>query len=120
MTTDDKSGTQEDHLDASISPRGRFERMELALSRIEDKLDTKADQISLALLERQVGALERIDSNRVAAAEALKVEKDTTAAALKEVGDVRYRTLMWIVGLATAVSMAISSLLVILRVVNLE
>ena len=114
----DKAGTQEEHLDASITPRGRFGRLETALSRIEDKLDTKADLIAYVMLEKQVSSLERIDSNRVAAAEALRVEKETTAAALKEVGDVRYRTLMWIVGVAMALSMAISTLLVILRVVS--
>ena len=109
-----REGTQEEHLDASITPGGRFARMELALSRIEDKLDTKADQAAHLILERQVQALERVDSNRVAAAEALKVEKDTTAAALKEVGDVRYRTLMWIVAVVTVISLSLSALVAIL------
>ena len=107
---------KEEHLDASITPRGRFERMESALFRIEDKLDTKADQAAHLILERQVQALERVDSNRVAAAEALKVEKDTTAAALKEVGDVRYRTLMWIVGTVTVISLSLSTLVAILSI----
>lgn len=90
--------------------------MELALSRIEDKLDTKADQAAHMILEKQVQALERVDSNRIAAAEALKVEKDTTAAALKEVGDVRYRTLMWIVGAVTVVSLSLSALVAALSI----
>ena len=101
--------TLDAHDDASISPRGRFERMEAALSRIEDKLDTKAEQSAHVILERQVSALERIDSNRLAAAEALRVEKETTAAALKEVSEVRDRSMRMYVGAATFISMAISA-----------
>ena len=106
----------EEHLDASITPRGRFERMELALSRIEDKLDTKADQVAHLILEKQVAALERVDSNRLAAAEALRVEKETTAAALKEVSEVRDRSMRMYVGAATFISMAVSATVAILAV----
>ena len=101
-----RDGTQEEHLDASITPGGRFGRMELALSRIEDKIGTKADQSAHNILEKQVAALERVDSNRLAAAEALRVEKETTASALKEVGEVRDRSMRMFVGAATFVSMA--------------
>lgn len=108
----------------SISPSGRFARMEAALDRIESKLDLKADLVRLEALEtkqklfedhvndlisgrtmsaqsqeylrRFTGMEEAIDklnsewSNRVAVAQA--VEK---------AGDARYRSLMWLVGLAT-------------------
>ena len=110
------SMTLDSHDDASISPRGRFERMEAALSRIEDKLDTKAEQAAHLILEKQVSSLERIDSNRLAAAEALRVEKETTAAALKEVSEVRDRSLRMFVGAATLVSMAISGAVALLSV----
>jgi len=94
--------------------------MEKTLMRIEDKLDTKADEVELAVLSKQVQSLERIDSNRVAAADALLAEKTATASALKEYADVRYRTLMWIVGVATTVSMGISIALIIAKMVNVR
>jgi len=104
----------------AITARGRFERMEQTLARIEEKLDTKADEAELTMLTRQVLSLERIDSNRVAAADALLAEKTATASALKEYADVRYRTLMWIVGVATFVSMAISASVAIANIMNLH
>lgn len=102
----------------SITPSGRFARMESSLQRIEDKLDTKAEHAEIKLLEQRVTSLERIDSNRVAAAEALLTEKLTTAAAVKEVADMRYRTLGWVVGTVTVLNVAIAGVLAFTNLVN--
>jgi hypothetical protein len=52
---------QEEHMSTdggSISPAGRFQRMEDALDRIETKLDAKADLLRLESLERHVADME--------------------------------------------------------------
>ena len=103
------AGPPNDPDTGAITARGRFERMEQALVRIEDKLDTKADEVEVAVLAKQVQSLERIDSNRVAAAEALLAEKMATADALEKFANVRYRTLMWVVGIATFISLIVSA-----------
>lgn len=42
----------------ALSSQGRFQRMEEALARIEQKLDTKADAVRLEALEKHVSDLE--------------------------------------------------------------
>lgn len=110
MTEHDDSG--------GITPSGRFARMESSLQRIEDKLDSKAEAAEIKVLEQRVTSLERIDSNRVAAAEALLAEKLTTAAAVKEVADMRYRTLGWVVGIVSTLNVVGGGFLVVTNFVR--
>ena len=110
MTEHDNSG--------GITPSGRFARIETTLQRIEDKLDGKAENAEIRILEVRVTSLERIDSNRVAAAEALLAEKLTTAAAVKEVADMRYRTLGWVVGIVTTLNIVIGAVLLFVNFVK--
>ena len=64
----------ENHDDSgTISPAGRFARMEASLDRIEAKLDSKADVADVVALTARVGVLEAVGSPE--AQEALKTVK---------------------------------------------
>jgi hypothetical protein len=108
----------------SISPAGRFQRMEDALERIESKLDAKADLVRLEALERHITDLEtgRIMSpstqqlmsqfqkslddiatlkrDQEVRAAALQAEKE----AIKSIADTRYNSLRTMVGVASIVN----------------
>jgi hypothetical protein len=124
--------------DGTISPSGRFARMEAALDRIEHKLDLKADTARVealeivvdglqknfndalsgrtispqaqdyirrfAEMERSIDQLEQSDSNKVAVAQAIK-----------DTADVRYRSLLWVVGIVSLLNMAIAIASALLR-----
>lgn len=114
--------------DGTILPSGRFARMEAALTRIEEKLDLKADAARVSALESIVDALDKhltdFTTGRVitpTGAEYLKrfnemeqnievlqlsdSNKNAVAQAIKDTADVRYRTLLWLVGIATILNL---------------
>ena len=112
--------------------------MEAALDRIEHKLDLKADAARVealeivvdglqknfndalsgrtispqaqdyirrfAEMERSIDQLEQSDSNKVAVAQAIK-----------DTADVRYRSLLWVVGIVSVLNMAVAIASALLR-----
>ena len=142
--------------DGTITPSGRFARMEAALNRIEDKLDSKAETARVEALEVTVDNLEarmndyatgRITTpntqeylrrfqameqaltdlqrhgspeaqeavtavarlgSRIEALELSESNRGAIASALKETADVRYRTLMWVVGLVSILNVIVA------------
>lgn len=109
----------------ALSSQGRFERMEQALMRIEQKLDKKADSEDLKELERRVtrhgqeiDTLERLGTAN--AQEALVIAKantlriidleahDKTEVAIKESNQQRNATIVKFVGALATVATAIN------------
>jgi outer membrane protein TolC len=90
MTTnhEDESGT--------ISPSGRFGRMEASLERIESKLDSKADHVDVQEIEHRLSTLEVTDITRTAVVNAQR-----------EAADARYRFMLAIVAFLTIINVGL-------------
>lgn len=80
----------------SISPSGRFARMEASLERIESKLDAKADHIEVQEIDRRVTTLETTDITRTA-----------VVTAQREAADARYRFMLAIVAFLTIINVGL-------------
>lgn len=86
----------------TLSPAGRFARMEAALIRIEDKLDTKADENDLHVLV-----------NRLVVLESERAMRDAVTIANDKANDARYRIVWTVVGFLTIINIALGAALAI-------
>jgi hypothetical protein len=109
--------------DGSISPSGRFARMEASLDRIELKLDLKADNSKVLELEAKHNALEdqlrRMVTGETTSPmgqlylkrftdmeqsiehiESREVARQAVVESTKVNADSRYSTLLWVVGIS--------------------
>lgn len=92
----------EEFENGTLSPKGRFERMENSLQRIEAKLDAKAEAAEFHVLEGQVQALQVLGS--ASAQEALRESREL---------DRRVRSLeMWKAAIPPTVILAAGAILV--------
>ena len=120
--------------DGTILPAGRFARMEALLVSIERKLDLKADTSRVDALEAKIASLDRqftdFTTGRVltpTGAEYLRrftemersietleqsdSNRNAVSQAIKDTADVRYRSLLWVVGIATVLNLISSVVL---------
>lgn len=122
----------------SISPAGRFQRMEDALERIENKLDAKADLVRLEALERHISDLEtgRVMSpsnqqlmasfqNSLKDIAQLKSDQAVREAsavaeknAIREIADARFAYIRTLVSIATIVNAVIVAGVTLLSMFN--
>ena len=124
------------HDDGTITPTGRFARIEDTLNRIESKLDLKADESRVKALETRHEMLSKfVDDvmggrivspmsadylkrftdleNHVEALQLADSNKEAVARAVLNTANTRYRLLMWAVGIATVLNFAFAAVLAI-------
>ncbi len=98
---------EDDLRSAGISPRERLERIETMLSRIDEKLDTKADAVMVASLSARISAIELaaavVTNQTTTLANDVRDKLDARVSALQKEHQVLNTKLTWFAGAVAAV-----------------